>query len=147
MFSGKGAREEAARALADAVMSRHDHTLLQRGVFKGFEILSRDQPGVAVPDLFIRRTGTYAAHINADNPIGTMQSIERALRSLDRLGDEEALELQHLEKTFIDYQAQTGRPFEHDTRLKELLAQQARLNAALDLDNNDALGGGNRGRP
>ena len=27
-----------------------------------------------MPDLFIRGAGTYTAHINADNPIGTMQS-------------------------------------------------------------------------
>jgi hypothetical protein len=30
------------------------------------------------------------------------------------------------------------RPFEHDARLKELLAKQAQLNAALDLDKHDA---------
>jgi hypothetical protein len=46
--------------------------------------------------------------------------------------------LQRLEKILTDYQAQTGRPFEHDARLKELLARQAQLNAALDLDKNDA---------
>jgi len=28
-----------------------------------------------VPDLFIRGAGTYTAHINAGNPVGTMQSI------------------------------------------------------------------------
>jgi len=32
-----------------------------------------------VPDLFIRGTETYTAHINADNPTGTMQSIEHSL--------------------------------------------------------------------
>ena len=42
MFSGKGAREEAARALARAVLSRRDdYTLRKRAAFKGFEILSR----------------------------------------------------------------------------------------------------------
>jgi hypothetical protein len=30
------------------------------------------------------------------------------------------------------------RPFEHETRLKELLAKQAQLNAALDLDKHEA---------
>jgi hypothetical protein len=33
-----------------------------------------------------------------------------------------------------DYQEQMGRPFEHESRLKDLLARQAELNAALDLD-------------
>jgi hypothetical protein len=46
--------------------------------------------------------------------------------------------LQRLDKTFTDYQAQANRPFEHEARLKELLARQAQLNAALDLDKSDA---------
>jgi hypothetical protein len=31
-----------------------------------------------------------------------------------------------------------GRPFEHEARLKDLLAKQAQLNAALDLDKHSA---------
>jgi hypothetical protein len=33
-----------------------------------------------------------------------------------------------------DYEEQLGKPFEYEARLKELLAKQAELNAALDLD-------------
>jgi hypothetical protein len=33
---------------------------------------------------------------------------------------------------------QLGRPFEHESRLKELLAKQAELNAALDLDKHES---------
>ncbi|MGO9062244.1 MAG: hypothetical protein ACLQU2_33510 [Candidatus Binataceae bacterium] len=55
VFSGKGAREEAARALVSAVLSRRDdHTLRKHAAFKGFEILSRGQPAAPVPDLFMR---------------------------------------------------------------------------------------------
>ena len=39
-----------------------------------------------------------------------------------------------LEKALSDYRAQANRPFEHESRLKDLLARQAQLNAALDLD-------------
>jgi hypothetical protein len=35
------------------------------------------------------------------------------------------------------YQAQANRPFDHEARLKDLLARQAQLNAALDLDKNE----------
>jgi len=49
VFSGKGAREEAAKALARAVLRRDDYKLQKRASFRGFEILSRDQPGAAVP--------------------------------------------------------------------------------------------------
>ena len=37
-----------------------------------------------------------------------------------------------------DYRAQLGRPFEHEARLKDLLAKQAQLNACLDLDKHEA---------
>lgn len=38
------------------------------------------------------------------------------------------------EKMLADYREQPGRPFEHESRLKELLVRQAELNAVLDLD-------------
>ena len=40
-------------------------------------------------------------------------------------------------QTLTDYQAQARRLFEHEARLKELLALQVQLNAALDLDKSD----------
>jgi hypothetical protein len=38
------------------------------------------------------------------------------------------------EKMLGDFQEQAGRPYEHEAQLKGLLARQAELNAALDLD-------------
>ena len=63
-----------------------------------------------------------------------MQSIEHTLRALDKAAEDERRAAERLEKMLADFQAQAGRPFEHEARLKELLARQAQLNAALDLD-------------
>ena len=113
MFSGKGAREEAAGALVRAVLSRcDDYTLRKHAAFKSFEILSLGQPAAPLPGLFIRGAGTYSAHVNADNPVGTMQSIEHTLRALDRAAEDERDQLQRLGKTLTHYQAQANRPFE-----------------------------------
>ena len=144
-YSGKGAREEAAKALTYAVLSwRDDVTLQPRASFRGFEILSRGKrltglalDGEPVPDLFIRGSGVYSANLNAENPLGTMQSIEHTLRSLDRLADQEQEHGARLGKTLADYQAQADKPFDHEARMKDLLARQAQLNAALDLDKNE----------
>jgi hypothetical protein len=58
VFSGKGAREEAATALARARLSRRDdYTLRQRAAFKGFDILSRDKAGCAGARAFHQREG------------------------------------------------------------------------------------------
>ena len=47
-------------------------------------------------------------------------------------------EIERQEKALADYRAQLGRPFEHEARLKDLLAKQAQLNACLDLDKHEA---------
>jgi hypothetical protein len=139
-FSGKGAREEAAKALNDVILSwRNDQTAQVRARFKGFDIVSR---GHALgsdyePDLFVKGALTYRAQMNAENPLGTVMSLEHVIRSLDRRAQEEKEEIERQEKALAEYKAQLNRPFEHEERLKELLAKQTELNAALDLDKHE----------
>jgi hypothetical protein len=149
VFAGKGAREEAATALTLAILTwRDDQSLQTRAVFRGFEILSRAKTGgfgllqgdERIPDLFIRGRATYSANLNPVNPVGTVQSIEHTLRNLDKLKDDQKSRVARIEKELADYQAQAERPFEHEERLKHLLARQAELNAALDLDKGDQQG-------
>jgi N12 class adenine-specific DNA methylase len=143
MYSGKGAREEGAAALTQALLSwREDLTLQVRGLFRGFEILGRGRGATLLagsdeerlPELFIRGSGMYKAQLNAENPLGTMQSIEYALRGLDKAVGDEQERTARAEKMLGDFQEQAGKPFEHEVKLKELLGRQAELNAALDLD-------------
>jgi N12 class adenine-specific DNA methylase len=144
VYTGKGAREEAAKALTHAVLSwRDDHSLQPRAHFRGFEILSRGSRMTRfdgepeLPELFVKGKETYRAHLNAENPIGTVQSIEHTLRALDKLAEEERVQMERKEKALADYTAQLDKAFEHEQGLKDLLARQAQLNAALDLDKNE----------
>jgi hypothetical protein len=139
-FSGKGAREEAGNALNSVVMSwRDDRTLKVRGHYKGFEILSRgSQFKDGDPELFIRAKATYKANLNPENPMGTVASIDHVLRNLDGKAEAGKNDIEQQEKALADYKVQMGRPFEHESRLKELMVKQAELNAALDLDKHDA---------
>jgi hypothetical protein len=138
VFSGKGAREAAANALAVAILSwRDDQTMQTRGAFRGFEIFTKgksggfglDQGDERVPQLFVRRHATYSANLNPTNPAGTVQSIEHALRNLDKLAAEQQSRLIRIEKELADYQSQAERPFEHEERLKQLLGRQSELNS------------------
>ena len=151
VFSGKGAREEAAKALTFTILSwRDDQTMQSRGHFRGFEILSKGKGGgfgllqddERVPELLIRGRATYSANLNPSNPIGTVQSIEHTLRSLDKLAAEQQDRVARAEKELVDYQAQADRPFEHEDRLKQLLARQSELNSLLDLDKGRSTGRG-----
>ena len=56
----------------------------------------------------------------------------------NRRAEDEHHEIERQEKALADYLAQLGRPFEHEPRLKDLLAKQAQLNACLDLDKHEA---------
>jgi hypothetical protein len=149
VFFGRGAREESATALTLAILTwRDDQSLQSCGVFRGFEILSKSKAGgfgllqddERIPDVFVRGQTTYSAKLNTVNPVGTIQSIEHTLRSLDKLADDQQSRVARIEKELVDYQVQAERPFEHEERLKQLLTRQAELNSALDLDKGDQQG-------
>lgn len=149
VFCGKGAREEAAKTLTFAILSwRDDQRLQPRGAFRGFEILSKGkgaefglvQEDECIPELFLRGSVTYSAKLNAANPTGTVQSIEHKVRNLDKLAAEQQNRVERIEKELADYQSQADRPFEHEERLKQLLARQAEINSLLDLDKGDQQG-------
>jgi N12 class adenine-specific DNA methylase len=157
VFSGKDARAPAAMALAQAVLGgKLDVNTCVRAVLRGFEIVSRGRAASSLggafheaaggllegweewlPELFIRGVGLYRAHVNAENPLGTMQSIEHTLRGLDKALEEERANLARAEKSLADYQEQLGKGFEHEARLNELIRRQVELNAVLDLDKNE----------
>ena len=69
-----------------------------------------------------------------------MQSIEHALRNLDKLVIEQQNRVARIEKELVDYRLQADRPFEHEDRIKQLLARQTELNSLLDLDKGDQQG-------
>jgi hypothetical protein len=52
-------------------------------------------------------------------------SSRNLLRALDKLADQEQERSARLEKALADYQAQANKPFDHEARMKELLARQA----------------------
>jgi hypothetical protein len=93
-----------------------------------------------IPDLLVRGHAVYSANLNATNPVGTVQSIEHALRNLDKLADDQRSRVARIEKELADYQTQANRPFEHEERLKQLLVRQAEINSLLDLDKGDQQG-------
>jgi hypothetical protein len=57
-----------------------------------------------LPELFIRGAATYTAQLNAENPVGTIQSIEHALRSLEKAAEPERDRAARAENMLADYQ-------------------------------------------
>ena len=87
--------------------------------------------------MFVRGKATYSANLNPTNPVGTVQSIEHTLRSLDKFAADQQIQLQRTEKELADYKSQADRPFEHQQKLTELLKRQSELTQMLELDKGD----------
>ena len=75
--------------------------------------------------------------MNPTSPAGTIQSIDYALRSFERMAEREREKLDRLESDLATYRREIEKPFEHEARLRELELKQAELNPALDLDKSD----------
>ena len=135
-YTNKDSREAAAQALNAIFLKWSGNPAPQcRGQIQGFDLITRDDANGFVTG-FLRGQATYAIHCNPDNPLGTLLSIERTLRGLETVQARIDTEIAGDEKAMTEYQVQVDLGFEHEERLKELLEEQARLNAELDLDKN-----------
>ncbi len=144
VFSGKNGREEAGTAIIQAIMASlwedsREGKLKRLGYFKGFAIMSSFSGREGeTPYVYLRGKQTHEAYLNQENALGTIASIENALRRLDRFAEEEQTELERREKALADYLEQLNRPFEHEERLREFILKQQEINRSLDLDKGDS---------
>jgi hypothetical protein len=136
-YKGKTGREQALLELNGVILSLNGHPgACVHGKINGFDIVTRDEDTETVK-AYLRGNATYAFHYNFDSPLGTLISIERTLRGLETAQARLEADIERDERALAEYRLQSEKPFEHEERLKELLAEQTRLNAVLDLDKND----------
>ncbi len=137
-FSGKNAREEAGTALIQAIMASLWDGKKQQGHFKGFTIISNvDTREGGTSRLYLRGKQTYEANLNTENALGTIASIEYALRRLDNFAERDKSDIARMEKALAEYREQLHRPFEHEEQLRVLFLKQQDINRSLDLDKSD----------
>jgi N12 class adenine-specific DNA methylase len=137
LFEGKDARERAAKALDETILAwRSSQTLKGCGKIAGFDILCQGKLDGSIAT-YLRGEASYNVNYNPDNPIGTLMSIERTLRGLESVQSHLETGIANDEKALAEYLLQSEKPFEHEERLKELLAEQAKLNDALELNKDD----------
>ncbi len=142
-FTGKNAREEAGKVLIQVITSSlwedRELKLKRLGDYKGFTIMSSFSGREGeTPKLYLRGKHTYEANLNSENALGTIASIEYALRRFDRDAEEEQSKCERMEKALADYREQLNRPFEHEECLRELCIKHQEINKLLDLDKGDA---------
>lgn len=138
-YRGKGAREEAGKALAKAIEGRFGQPEpVSVGTYLGFELEVHGYPNtVIVPTLYVVGRAKHTATVNMDNPTGTINSVESLLTHLDGREAEARGQVAALEKKLVEYKAEVDKPFEHEAALKSLVERQQQLQDALDLTKSD----------
>jgi hypothetical protein len=133
-------RTEAGAALVYLAAEHRDDHLAGRagtvvlGELAGFKVEYRS----TWPDkVTLRGAAEYSANISP-SPIGSISSLEHAIRSIDEQAARCREELARSRQAVTDLTALTGKVFEHEERYRELLKRQGELVDLLDITKNQA---------
>jgi N12 class adenine-specific DNA methylase/2'-5' RNA ligase len=143
-FAGEDARKNAAAAIAKVLNAAKDsREPIAFGNYRGFTLETRyRQPGMTtrglepqpLPDIEIKGNWSYSANTNPDAPLGTLASIESAIRNIDRHAEAAQSNITDTQRKLADTNDLLGKPFEQDAKLKNLLQRQAALAKELQTD-------------
>ncbi len=133
-------RTEAGAALVYLAAEHRDDHLAGRagtvvlGELAGFKVEYRS----TWPDkVTLRGAAEYSANISP-SPVGSISSVEHAVRSIDEQATRCREELARCRQNLADLTALTGKVFEHEERYRELLKRQGELVDLLDITKNQA---------
>jgi len=108
------------------------------GQFAGFDLAVSIPTGASDGPCFILKgRRAYTAH-HSDNPQGMVRVVENVANSLEGRLAEAYEDVARAEKRLADILTELAKPFEKEERLTQLLARQREINAALDLDKDNA---------
>jgi N12 class adenine-specific DNA methylase/2'-5' RNA ligase len=143
-FTGDDARKRAAAAIAKVLDTAKDsREPISFGSYRGFALETRyRQPGITtkgmepqpLPDITIRGASSYGANTNPDEPLGTLQSIEIAVRGIDGHLNGAVANMTDAQRKLADTNDLLGKPFEQEAKLKTLLDRQRALAKELQTD-------------
>jgi N12 class adenine-specific DNA methylase/adenine-specific DNA methylase len=133
-------RAEAGAALVYLAAEHRDDHIAGRagtvvlGELAGFKVEYRS----TWPDkVTLRGAAEYGAN-TSPSPIGSISSLEHAVRSIDEQATRCREELTRGRQAVADLTALTGKMFEHEERYRELLKRQGELVDLLDITKNQA---------
>lgn len=139
--SGSDAVSDALRVVVKSVKEevRTRSRTIERiiGRFGGFELGVLAARGEETPNLYLAGACLYHAEPYQTGP-GLVAALLAALESVPKQHGEATAQLQVRAKRLDDLRLELARPFEHESRLVELLARQRELLKRLDLDKDEA---------
>lgn len=108
------------------------------GNYAGFDLYIRTHVNsYAQPLVIARGLAEHKGNVS-DSDVGTVTSLDFALRGIETSIAKYASELAEMEKRLMGLTAELEKPFPHEERLRELLKKQYEINKELDIDRRDS---------
>jgi hypothetical protein len=106
------------------------------GSIAGFQLFVSDS-FLHGPEIVLKGASTHTAKVS-DSALGTIQSVEHAIRHLEELAGNLTQNIADSRKRLAETQAQVTAPFEHAERLAFLARRQREIEEELDLNKDQA---------
>ncbi|MFI5294372.1 MAG: DEAD/DEAH box helicase family protein [Thermodesulfovibrionales bacterium] len=108
------------------------------GSYAGFELYLRTFPFgySAIPQIIARGLAEHKGNVS-DSDIGTISSLEYAVRTIEERHAHYVKDLGDMKKRLEGLSLEVGQPFPMEEQLRHQLLRQAEINKELDVDNRD----------
>jgi hypothetical protein len=134
------------KAAGDAII-RQAHFLRgmdryeQIGSYCGFDLYIKSYAlGHLAPSIIARGSAEHTGTVS-DSEVGTIASLDHALRNMERQISDLRNSLEQMNKKYGKLAEELAKPFPHEEKLRELLKKQYEINKELDLDKSERTSG------
>lgn len=124
-------RKEGGKALTDALYASKLETVIAE--YCGFKISMNPMKLIGEQDITLSANGQYIVSIG-ESASGNLTRLDNFIEDFPKRKERLENRLQQLKSDLEIAKEQAEKPFEHSEHLKELLSEQAELNAELNLD-------------
>ena len=130
-------RKEGGQALMSALQQTSENTPIAE--YAGFTIrLNPKQPNELERRVTLQGTGEYILAIG-ESASGTLQRLDNFLKELPEREKTLGKELERLKQDLSAMEEEVKKPWEHKSRLAELVSEQTVLNSKLSLDKQESV--------
>ena len=126
-------KEAAGKAIIEACKEVRKKDSLVIGSYKGFDLAVSFDSFNKLFLFELSREMTYSSNLGTD-PIGNITRIDNAVKSVPRLLDESKQQLENLNSQLDNAKSELGKPFVHESQLKQKQARLSELNLQLNMD-------------
>ena len=135
-------RKEAGEAIIRQAYLLRGMDLYEKiGNYCGFDLYIKSYAlGHLAPSVIARGEAEHTGTVS-DSEVGTVASLDYALRNMERRIEDTRSSLEQMEKKYVKLAEEMAKPFPYEEKLRELLKRQYEINNELDLDKSERTAG------